>query len=214
MFPILPFLLGVAVGAAYCAPVGPVNLEMVRRGLSVGFLAGFLVGLGSVIGDAFWAAVGILGSSFLTESIPLRTAIGALGVVILLFVAWGAFRASRQDPDYHLTDPPRKRTGFAVGVALSMANPFAVLFWLTVTASGAMASLGVDRSHHIARIWFFIGLVVGAIIYAMVLSGIVAWSRRFVSRHVMRKINFGAALTLLGLAVFLAFRVVGLLRRM
>jgi chemosensory pili system protein ChpE len=213
MFPILPFLLGVAVGAAYCAPVGPVNLEMVRRGLSVGFLAGFLVGLGSVIGDAFWAAVGILGSSLLTDSIPLRTGIGVLGVGILLWVAWGAFRASRQDLDYHLTDAPRKRTGFAVGAALSMANPFAVLFWLTVTASGAMASLGVDRDHHVARVWFFIGLVAGAIIYSLVLSGIVAWSRRFVTAHVMSKINLGAALTLLGLAAFLAVRVVRLLRR-
>ncbi len=214
MFPLLPFLLGVAVGAAYCAPVGPVTLEMVRRGLSVGFLAGFLVGLGSVIGDAFWAAVGILGSTFLTGSVPLRTAIGALGVVILLVVAWNAFRESRKDPDYHLTDPPRKRTGFAVGVALSMANPFAVLFWLTVSASGAMASLGVDRSHHVARVWFFIGLVAGAIVYALALCGVVAWSRRFVSAHAMRKINFGAAVMLLGLAVFLAFRVVGLLRTM
>jgi len=135
-------------------------------------------------------------------------------VAILLFVAWGAFRASRQDPDYHLTDPPRKRTGFAVGVALSMANPFAVLFWLTVTASGAMASLGVDRDHHVARVWFFIGLVAGAIVYSLALSGVVAWSRRFVSRHVMRKINLGAALTLVGLAIFLAIRVAGLLRRM
>jgi len=212
MFPFLPFLLGVAVGAAYCAPVGPVTLEMVRRGLSVGFLAGFLVGLGSVIGDAFWAAVGILGSSLLTGSIPLRTGIGALGVVILLIVAWHAFLESRKDPDYHLTDPPRKRTGFALGVALSMANPFAVLFWLT--ASGAMASLGVDRDHHVARVWFFIGLVAGAIMYSLALSGVVAWSRRFVSRHVMRKINFGAALVLVALAIFLAFRVVRLLRTM
>ncbi len=214
MFPLLPFLLGVAVGAAYCAPVGPVTLEMVRRGLSIGFLAGFLVGLGSVIGDAFWAAVGILGSSLLTGSVPLRTAIGALGVVILLFVAWNAYRESRKDPDYHLTDPPRPRhrTGFVLGVALSMANPFAVLFWLTVSASGAMASLGVDRDHHVARMWFFIGLVAGAIMYALALSGVVAWSRRFVSAHAMRKINFGAAVMLLGLAVFLAFRVVHLIR--
>jgi chemosensory pili system protein ChpE len=212
MFPILPFLLGVAVGAAYCAPVGPVNLEMVRRGLSVGFVAGFLVGLGSVIGDAFWAAVGILGSSFLTDSVPLRVGIGVLGVLILLFVAWNAFQESRKDLDYHLTDPPRRRTGFAVGVALSMANPFAVLFWLAVTASGAMASLGLDRDHHIARVWFFVGLVAGAVIYSLVLSAIVAWSRRFVSAHVTRKINFGAALVLLGLAVFLSFRVVRLLR--
>ncbi len=211
MFLLLPFLLGVAVGAAYCAPIGPVNLEIVRRGLSVGFLSAFLVALGAVIGDAFWAVVGILGSSLFTQSVPLRIAIGALGVVILLFVAWNAYRASRLDPDYHLSDPPRKRTAFAVGVALSMANPFAVLFWLTVTASGAMASLGVDRDHHVARRWFFTGLVAGAILYGLALSGVVAWSRRFVSQHAMSKINFGAAIALACLAAFLALRIVRLL---
>jgi threonine/homoserine/homoserine lactone efflux protein len=211
MFLLLPFLLGIAVGAAYCAPVGPVNLEIVRRGLTVGFLAAFLVALGAVIGDAFWAVVGILGSTFLTESVPLRIGIGALGVVILLIVASSAFRASRQQRDYRLPDPPRRRTGFAVGVALSMANPFAVLFWMTVTASGAMASLGVDRDHHVARMWFFAGLVAGAVLYGLALSGIVAWSRRFVSAHVMNKINFGAAIALVGLAAFLALRIVRLL---
>jgi hypothetical protein len=52
------------------------------------------------------------------------------------------------------------------------------------------------------------------VMYSLALSGVVAWSRRFVSRHVMRKINFGAALVLVGLAVFLAFRVVRLFRTM
>jgi threonine/homoserine/homoserine lactone efflux protein len=211
MFLLLPFLLGVAVGAAYCAPVGPVNLEIVRRGLSVSFSASFLVALGAVIGDAFWAVAGILGSSLLTDSVPLRIGIGALGVVILLFVAWSAFRASQREADYHLSDPPRNRTAFVVGVLLSMANPFAVLFWLTVTASGAMASLGVDRDHHVARMWFFAGLVAGAILYGLALAGVVAWARRFVNAHTMSRINLGAAIALVGLAAFLALRIVRLL---
>jgi len=214
MFLLLPFLLGIAVGALYCAPVGPVNLEIVRRGLTVGFLAAFLVALGAVIGDSFWAAVGILGSGLLMESIPLRVIIGFTGVLILLFLSWSAFRASAENPDYHLTDPPRKRVGFAVGVALSMANPFAVFFWLWLAASGAMASVGVDSTHHIARMWFFTGLVAGAILYGLALSGIVAWSRRFISAHLMRKINIGAAIGLLALAVVMTFRVLRLVRRM
>ncbi len=214
MFLLLPFLLGIAVGALYCAPVGPVNLEIVRRGLTVGFLAAFLVALGSVIGDSFWAAVGILGSGLLMESLPLRVVIGFIGVLILLFLSWSAFRASAQNPDYRLSDPPRKRVGFAVGVALSMANPFAVFFWLWLAASGAMASVGVDSSHHVARVWFFIGLVAGAILYGLALSGIVAWSRRFISAHLMRKINIGAAIGLLALAVVMTVRILRLVRRM
>jgi threonine/homoserine/homoserine lactone efflux protein len=214
MFQVLPFLLGIAVGVLYCAPVGPVNLEIVRRGLTVGFLAAFLVALGAVIGDSFWAAVGILGSGLLMESLPLRVAIGFIGVLILLFLSWSAFRASAANPDYHLSDPPGTRIGFAVGVALSMANPFAVFFWLWLAASGAMASAGVDSTHHVARVWFFVGLVAGAILYGLALSGLVAWSRRFISARLMRRINVGAAVGLLALAVVMTFRILRLVRRM
>ncbi len=214
MFLLLPFLLGIAVGALYCAPVGPVNLEIVRRGLTTGFLAAFLVALGSVIGDSFWAAVGILGSTLLMESIPLRVAIGFVGVAILLFLAWSAYRTAGLDPDLHLGDPPRRRMGFLVGVALSMANPFAVFFWLWLAASGAMTSVGVDSTHHVARVWFFVGLVAGAILYGLALSGVVAWSRRFLSAHLLRRINIGAAIGLLALAVVMTFRVLRLLPRM
>jgi len=214
MFQLLPFGLGIAVGVLYCAPVGPVNLEIVRRGLAVGFLAAFLVALGSVIGDSFWAAVGILGSGLLMENLPLRVIIGFIGVLILLFLSWSAFRESAKNPDYHLSDPPRKRVGFAVGVALSMANPFAVFFWLWLAASGAMASAGVDSAHHIARRWFFVGLVTGAVLYGMVLSGIVAWSRRFISAKMMRAINVGAAVGLLALAIVMTLRILRLVRTM
>jgi len=214
MFLLLPFLLGIAVGALYCAPVGPVNLEIVRRGLTIGFVAAFLVALGSVIGDSFWAAVGILGSTLLMESIPLRVAIGFVGVAILLYLAWSAYRTAGQDPDLHLSDPPRRRMGFLVGAALSMANPFAVFFWLWLAASGAMSSVGVDPSHHVARVWFFVGLVAGAILYGLALSAVVAWSRRFLSAHLLRKINVGAAIGLLALAVVMTFRVLRLLQRM
>jgi threonine/homoserine/homoserine lactone efflux protein len=214
MFLLLPFLLGVAVGVLYCAPVGPVNLEIVRRGLTVGFLAAFFVALGAVIGDSFWAAVGILGSGLLIGSLPLRVVIGFIGVLILLFLSWSAYRAGAKELDYHLTDPPRKRIGFVLGVALSMANPFAVFFWLWLAASGAMASVGVDKTHHVARAWFFIGLVAGAVIYGLILSAIVTWSRRFISARLMRRINVGAAIGLLALAVVMTFRILRLVKQM
>jgi arginine exporter protein ArgO len=95
-----------------------------------------------------------------------------------------------------------------------MTNPFAVFFWLWLAASGAMASVGVDSSHHVARVWFFIGLVAGAVIYGLVLSAIVTWSRRFISARLMRRINVGAAIGLLALAVVMTFRLLRLVRTM
>lgn len=41
-------LQGMGVGVALAAPIGPINLEIIRRGLSGGFARGWLVGLGAV----------------------------------------------------------------------------------------------------------------------------------------------------------------------
>ena len=72
----------------------------------------------------------------------------------------------------------------------------------------------MDISHHVARVWFFIGLVAGAVIYGLILSAIVAWSRRFISPRTMRRINVGAAIGLLALAAVMTFRLLRLIRTM
>lgn len=51
------FLAGIVLGLAYGAPVGRVNLEMIRRGIAGGVGPALAVSMGSVIGDAFWLAV-------------------------------------------------------------------------------------------------------------------------------------------------------------
>jgi hypothetical protein len=48
----------------------------------------------------------------------------------------------------------------------------------------------------------------------VILSAIVAWSRRFISARTMRRINVGAAIGLLALAVVMTFRLLRLIRTM
>ena len=173
----------------------------------------FLVALGSVIGDSFWAAVGILGSSLLTESLPLRMVIGV------------ARRADPAVPGVERVPGIAARTPTTIcriprasGRDSRWAWPFR---WRIRSrcSSGSWwrrpapwRASGWTASHHVARVWFFIGLVAGAVMY---------WPRALRDRRLepplrvaptlMRKINIGAALGLVALAVFMAFRVVRLL---
>ncbi len=48
---------GVAIGMAVAAPIGPVNLIVIRRTLRYGALNGFLSGGGAAAGDALFAVV-------------------------------------------------------------------------------------------------------------------------------------------------------------
>ncbi len=52
--------IGFGIGVAVAAPMGPVNIMVIHRGVRHGFLSAFVAGLGAVIGDTIFAA-GIIG---------------------------------------------------------------------------------------------------------------------------------------------------------
>ena len=68
---------GLLLGWSVAWPPGPINAEIVRRGLSRGFRPAYGVGLGASTGDAVWAIAVLLGAGVLLE---LRR--GALGAVV------------------------------------------------------------------------------------------------------------------------------------
>ena len=55
------FLAAMLFGLAFCASPGAVFSETLRRGLTGGFRSALLVQLGSQIGEAVWALIGLTG---------------------------------------------------------------------------------------------------------------------------------------------------------
>jgi chemosensory pili system protein ChpE len=50
------FWTAFALGLAFCAPPGAVTAETLRRGIHRGFAGALFLELGSLVGDATWAA--------------------------------------------------------------------------------------------------------------------------------------------------------------
>jgi len=60
---LLPLLgKGLLLGWSVAWPPGPINSEMIRRGLSRGFWPAYAVGLGACSGDFLWALAVTLGA--------------------------------------------------------------------------------------------------------------------------------------------------------
>src|SRR5216117_528709 len=78
------FLLGLVFNAA----PGPVFAETVRRSLRGGFRPALAVQIGSLVGDALWAVLGLAGVGLLLQLELLRVPIGIAGVAYLLWLAW------------------------------------------------------------------------------------------------------------------------------
>jgi len=190
------FISAVGLGAAYCAAPGAVNTEAVRRGLARGFRPVLLVQMGSLIGDALWAALALTSTAFLVHNRPVRLVLGIAGACFLLRLAWSALQEAWRGglPRAH------GRTGrgdFATGIVFSLANPFALAFWTGIGAGFATTDTGDSTSGRFTVL--FAGFVAGALCWCASTPFLIAWGRRFIRPAAFRWIN---ALCGLGLGYF------------
>jgi threonine/homoserine/homoserine lactone efflux protein len=202
---IAAFLAGVVGGLVYCLPVSAVNVEIVRRGLTSGFLAALMVSLGAIVGDAVWLTVAVGGAELITSRPSLRAAIGVLGAALLLWLAWAAYLHSRKEPELVAAERTSHGRAFVIGALLCLASPFAVVVLLAVIES---VGAGISRGGVAMRAALYGGIFAGAAFYGLAVSSLCAWGRRFVTRRALQLVDLGAAAIFLALGLYMAWRTV------
>jgi chemosensory pili system protein ChpE len=89
------FFTSLWVGIIFCAPPGAITAESIRRGVVRGFQPALLVQFGSLVGDATWATVALVGLAVLVQNTAMRLVLALVGVGLLLYLAHGALREAR-----------------------------------------------------------------------------------------------------------------------
>ncbi len=113
---------------------GPVWVALTARALSGGFAAAMPLAFGVVIGDLVWPLLAILGVSWVLSVFAgfmdvLRWVAAATFIVMGWLIIRNAGRSIATDS--RLTRPGAW-AGFAAGVAVILANPKAILFYMGV----------------------------------------------------------------------------------
>jgi len=180
------FLSSLALGIAFCAPPGIITAEAIRRGLARGFRPALLVELGSLIGDATWAIITLAGAAFVVQNLLARLALGVVGTLFLLHLAWSAIWSAKQG----VVLQSKNATGrgdFATGAVLSLGNPFAIAFWLGVGSSTITTHVPNPQWIHFAI--FFCAFMLGGLSWCFFLAGLITWGRRFMNPTFFRGVN-------------------------
>jgi threonine/homoserine/homoserine lactone efflux protein len=172
---------GLLLGWSVAWPPGPVNAEMIRRGLVRGFASAFAVGLGASTGDFLWAIAVALGAGALADLPGVRPALGGISLALLLFLAWsflaGAWKSWRRRGSSE--PPPAGRLesahgGFWLGLTMALSSPWNLAFWLAVIGQQAGATLDLERSLVLA-----LSVVAAAVAWTLVLCTSVQLGARF-----------------------------------
>ena len=127
------FILGLLLGLGAAVPMGPVNIEIMRRNLTYGWSAGVSLGLGACAADLCYILILSLGLLSILHYPWVLGSLGMAGSLVLLWFAYGAFRLSTVSTVKH--EVPRKSPtrSFIEGLAMTLVNPFTVLFWISVS---------------------------------------------------------------------------------
>lgn len=85
-------LLGIFVGFTISLPPGPVAFEVIKRGLSRGFIPAFPLGIGAALADLFYASLVYFGAMKLLDKNPnFRLGIYLIGGLLLIAIAIRGF---------------------------------------------------------------------------------------------------------------------------
>jgi threonine/homoserine/homoserine lactone efflux protein len=197
----LIFLSAFVAGLAYSAAPGAINAEALRRALTHGFHAALLFQVGALVGDALWAAIALSGVVVLRPSAGLQLLLGGCGAVLLIWVAWGGVRDSLRGHAAIAIEPSR-HADFLLGALLSLTNPFAVVFWLSIGSGLLSASTLTPRLPTAATM---VGaFMLATLLWSVLLATVASYGRTLIGTAAFRYWNAGASvcMALFGLGLF------------
>jgi len=204
------FISSFVLAIAFCAPPGVVTAQTVRRGATHGFFPALFVQFGSLVGDTTWAVIALTGLAFIVQNDIAKAILSLIGMILMLKLAWDAFRDARRGRELDVTSPPRAadRGDFANGAFLSLGNPLNIVFW-TGLGSTAFTSIagGIQPVHYAI---FFAGFLGGAVLWCFFTAGLIAWGRTLVTRTFVRWVNLFCGIALSFFALQLAWKLVTL----
>jgi threonine/homoserine/homoserine lactone efflux protein len=194
---------GFIAGAAIAAPLGPVGILCIHRGLASGRAAAFLSGLGAATAHGTYALAAALGLSLVSGALarhasPLRAAAGTF-----LCLLGARILCSRP------ADPPDKGKGrvlagaYASALLLAISSPVTML---TIAAVFSGAGLPAPGGGTFAALVLAAGVFLGSASWWLALSMGVGWLSRHGGIPALRHANRVTGAALLGFGLYILLK--------
>ena len=192
---------GIILGLSITAPIGPTNIEVIRRGAQEGWRSARAFCLGVILSLVIYLLLVILGLSYLTESKIFNTLLTILGVIVLAYLSYNSLRDFFSGREIDFDDKVESNKHFMPGIVLTISNPAILLLWTGImgadlAASGASPSQGLKLS---------IGILIGVLIFFTILIFLIHFGRKFLQQRYIRYVSLLAGIVLLVFCIRFAY---------
>ena len=194
---------GILLGLSVAAPIGPTNVELVRRGMKGGFWACILFAAGVEIALLTYLFAVFAGLSFLTEIGAVNVLLSLFGVAVLFFLGYTSIKDYFDRDTLDLKSSADDRHLLS-GIVLTLSNPAVLLFWSGIIG----ANLATKESNITNNVLISSGILIGVSVWFVGLSALLYAGRRYVTPRVFRYVSGNAGIVLIGFGLSFGYRLV------
>lgn len=186
-------LRGILLGLSITAPIGPTNVEIIRRGTREGWKAAAVFCFGVMLALIFYLLLAVFGLSILIESNYVNRALTLLGIVVLGYLAYHSFMDFFTGRELETAAPAESgNRHFIPGVVLTLSNPAVLLLWSGILG----AALAANRASAAQGLLLSAGILIGVAVFFTCLTAVIHFGRRFLRRQYFRFVSLAAGIVL------------------
>jgi len=200
----------ILLGLSLAAPIGPVNLEIIKRGLNSGFKQAFLTGAGAMCADTTYLILIFFGlTSFFNFSF-MKIFLGIAGSIILIYLGVMSAKEFFRKADATENNPHQLfKTSFVTGYVLAISSPMTIVWWTGVF--GALLAAQTNTQTTISAFFSCLSILLGCFIWVFSLAAALHWGKKIINEKITRFISFFAGLFLILFGIYFLYRAVGLI---
>lgn len=198
-------LTKILLGISLAAPIGPVNTEMIKRGLTNGFWGAFSVRLGGAVANSVCLLIAYFGLGQLIKHQTILFVVSCLGALILIYMGITTIikatstkfiglapknsnMFNKQKQHYSINN------GLLVGMALAFTSPIGLMFWLGTFA----ATIQQDSSNlNVTDLLINFFIIVGVLLWGAFISLILHFGSKIIDNKKLRIVSCLSGLILI-----------------
>ncbi|KYC88414.1 MULTISPECIES: LysE family translocator [Bacillaceae] len=197
----------IVLGLSLSIPVGPINIEMIKRGIKNGFWHSWAVGLGGMSADIVLMLLIYFGVSTYLTTPMAQLIMWIFGFLILVYLGYESIRDAFKEVT--ISDEVEKETkskSFISGFLIAISNPLNIIFWIGIYGSVLTTTLNTIGTGQ--ALLYSSAIFVGIAAWDLTVATSVNFGRKFANQRFLKWLSVIAGLVLIGFGVSFGYRAI------
>ena len=198
-------LQNILLGLTLAAPIGPVNLEIIKRGLNCAFKQAFFTGAGAMCADTTYLILIFFGLTSFLNFTFMKIFSGIAGSIILIYLGVMSTKVFFRKVDATENKPPILfKTSFVTGYVLAISSPMTIVWWTGVF--GALLAAQAQTQTNISAFFSCLSILLGCFLWVFFLAVALHWGKKIINEKMTRVISLFAGLFLILFGIYFLYR--------